>query len=172
MPAMRTLSQLWQTPVRQDHRTGTLHAAATSKTFWNDELQRTLRLLRERERPGAGGPVRQVRRPARNATPARPLFRALLASAYALRGAMEPAAAELANARRLVGDDRYSSIVRLRAGAPKDLVETTYFAGLRKAGCRRSEPRLARAANLKIPDLAVACSPFGGARGVNRSKIT
>ena len=51
---------------------------------------------------------------------------------------MEPAAAELAKARRLVGDDRYSSIVRLRAvgswGAPKDLVETTYFAGLRKAG--------------------------------------
>ena len=46
--------------------------------------------------------------------------------------------AELAEARRLVGDDRYSSIARLRAvvswGAPKDLVEATYFAGLRKAG--------------------------------------
>ena len=47
-------------------------------------------------------------------------------------------AIELAEARRLVGDDRYSSIARLRAvvswGAPMDLVETTYFAGLRKAG--------------------------------------
>ena len=46
--------------------------------------------------------------------------------------------AELAEARRLVGDDRYSSIARLRAvvswGAPQLLVETTYFAGLRKAG--------------------------------------
>jgi TolB-like protein/Tfp pilus assembly protein PilF len=75
---------------------------------------------------------------ARNATPAHPLFRALLAAAYALKGEMEPAAAELAEARRLVGDDRYSSIVRLREvvswGAPKDLVEATYFAGLRKAG--------------------------------------
>jgi len=75
---------------------------------------------------------------ARNATPAHPLFRALLASSYALRGEMELAAAELAEARRLVGDDRYSSIARLRTvvswGAPKDLVETIYFAGLRKAG--------------------------------------
>ena len=52
---------------------------------------------------------------ARNATPAHPLFRALLASAYALNGEIERAAAELAEARRLVGDDRYSSIARLRA---------------------------------------------------------
>jgi hypothetical protein len=43
-------------------------------------------------------------------------------------------------AAELVGDDRYSSIARLRAveswGVPKisALVETTYFAGLRKAG--------------------------------------
>jgi hypothetical protein len=49
-------------------------------------------------------------------------------------------AAELAEARRLVGDDRYSSIARFRAiaswGGPKAgaLVELTYFAGLRKAG--------------------------------------
>jgi TolB-like protein/Tfp pilus assembly protein PilF len=77
---------------------------------------------------------------ARNATPAHPQFRSFLASAYALKGEMEPAAAELAEARRLVGDDRYSSIARLRVvdswGAPKirALVETTYFAGLRKAG--------------------------------------
>ena len=75
---------------------------------------------------------------ARNATPAHPLFRTLLASAYALKGEIKPADAELAEARRLVGDDRYSSIARLRAvvswGAPKVLVESTYFAGLRKAG--------------------------------------
>jgi TolB-like protein len=75
---------------------------------------------------------------ARNATPAHPLFRILLASAYALKGEIEHAATELAEARNLVGDDRYSSIARLRAvvswGAPKDLVETTYFAGLRRAG--------------------------------------
>jgi hypothetical protein len=75
---------------------------------------------------------------ARNATPAAPIFRTLLASAYALKGESERALAELDEARRLVGDDRYSSIARLRAvvswGAPKLLVETTYFAGLRKAG--------------------------------------
>jgi len=75
---------------------------------------------------------------ARNATPAHPLFRALLASAYALKGEIPSAVAELAEARRLVRDDRYSSIARLRAviswGAPKDLLEATYFAGLRKAG--------------------------------------
>ena len=75
---------------------------------------------------------------ARNATPAHPLFRTLLASAYALNGDLEAAAAELAEARQLVGDERFSSIARLRAvvswGAPKDLVETTYFAGLRRLG--------------------------------------
>jgi hypothetical protein len=77
---------------------------------------------------------------ARNATPAHPQFRTFLASAYALKGDTERAAAELAEARRLVGDDRYASIARLRAaepwGVPKNraLVETTYFVGLRKAG--------------------------------------
>jgi TolB-like protein/cytochrome c-type biogenesis protein CcmH/NrfG len=80
---------------------------------------------------------------ARNATPAHSLFRALLASAYALKGEIQRAIAELAEARRLVGDDRYSSIARLRAvvswGAPKDLLEATYFAGLRKAGVRETD---------------------------------
>jgi hypothetical protein len=75
---------------------------------------------------------------ARNAAPAHPIFRTLLASAYALKGDTERAGAELAEARRLVGDDRYSSIARLRSvvswGAPKVLVETTCIAGLRKAG--------------------------------------
>ena len=40
---------------------------------------------------------------------------AWLASAYALRGAIDRAAAELAEARRLSFDDRYSSLARLRA---------------------------------------------------------
>jgi adenylate cyclase len=77
---------------------------------------------------------------ARNATPAAAIFRSFLASAYALKGDLGRAVAELAEARRLVGDDRYASIARLRGvdswGAPKirALIEATYFAGLRKAG--------------------------------------
>jgi tetratricopeptide (TPR) repeat protein len=77
---------------------------------------------------------------ARNATPAHPQFRTFLAAACALKGDSERAAAELAEAFRRVGDDRYSSIARLRAvdswGVPKvrALVEATYFAGLRSAG--------------------------------------
>jgi TolB-like protein/class 3 adenylate cyclase len=63
-----------------------------------------------------------------------------LASAHSLKGEIEYAAAELADARRLTGDDRYFSIARVRAGrnwgVPKirALFEATYFAGLRKAG--------------------------------------
>jgi len=78
---------------------------------------------------------------ARNAAPAHPGIRAWLASAYALKGETERAAVELAEARRLSGDDRFSSLARLRAvvgywGVPKirALFETTFFAGLRKAG--------------------------------------
>ena len=79
---------------------------------------------------------------ARSANPAHPLYRAHLASAYALKGETERAAAELAEARRLTADSRYSSIARLKgypgawSGVPKirALFETTYFAGLRKAG--------------------------------------
>jgi adenylate cyclase len=75
-----------------------------------------------------------------NATPAAAIFRSFLAAGYALKGDISPAAVELAEARKLVGDDRYSSIARLRAadswGVPKirALIESTYFAGLRKAG--------------------------------------
>jgi hypothetical protein len=64
----------------------------------------------------------------------------LLASAYGLKRETERAAAELDEARQLVNDDRFSSIARLKAlqywGVPKirDLHETTFFAGLRKAG--------------------------------------
>jgi tetratricopeptide (TPR) repeat protein len=64
---------------------------------------------------------------------------AYLAAAYALEGESERAAAELAEARRLSPDDRYSSIARLKAAqhvgpAIRPLLETTYYAGLRKAG--------------------------------------
>ena len=65
---------------------------------------------------------------------------AWLASAYALKGETARAAAELAEARRLSGDDRYSSIARMRANGDRavpeigKLFEATYHAGLRKAG--------------------------------------
>jgi tetratricopeptide (TPR) repeat protein len=77
---------------------------------------------------------------ARRAIPAAPIVHAHLASAYARRGETERAAAELAEARRLSGDDRFSSLARLRAAqywmVPKTraLYETTVFAGFRKAG--------------------------------------
>ena len=77
---------------------------------------------------------------ARNAHPTHPNVRANLASAYALNGETERAAAELAEARRLSADDRFASLARLRTvgyrGVPKirALIEATYFAGLRKAG--------------------------------------
>jgi TolB-like protein/class 3 adenylate cyclase len=78
---------------------------------------------------------------ARVAMPDRPDVHANLASAYALNGETERAAAELAEARRLSSDDRYASLARLRAvvgywGVPKirALFEATLFAGLRLAG--------------------------------------
>ena len=79
---------------------------------------------------------------ARSAMSTLPFYRSRLASAYALRGEIERAAAELAEARRLDSGDLFSSIARLKAfpgawqGVPKirALYEATYFAGLRKAG--------------------------------------
>jgi adenylate cyclase len=81
---------------------------------------------------------------ARTANPVHPAPHAFLASAYALKGESERAAAELAEARRLSGDDRFTSIARLKAAGatggggavPKvrALYEATYLAGLRKAG--------------------------------------
>jgi TolB-like protein/class 3 adenylate cyclase/Flp pilus assembly protein TadD len=65
--------------------------------------------------------------------------RAWLAAAYALAGNGERAAAELAQARRLSGDNRYASIAGFKQanalGAKLHAVaEDTFFAGLRKAG--------------------------------------
>jgi tetratricopeptide (TPR) repeat protein len=79
---------------------------------------------------------------ARAANPAHPGIRIDLAAAYALEDKFQLAAAELVEARRLSGGNRFSSIAHLKAfpgawgGVPKirALLETTYFAGLRKAG--------------------------------------
>jgi len=77
---------------------------------------------------------------ARSALPGIPVFHSRLASAYALRGETDRAAAELAEARKLGREGSFSSIARLRTrgywGVPKTraLYEATYFAGLRKAG--------------------------------------
>jgi hypothetical protein len=77
---------------------------------------------------------------ARRAFSGHPLIHAHLASAYALTDQIERAAVDLAEARSQSGDNRYSSIARLRAlgywGVPKirSLIESTFFAGLRKAG--------------------------------------
>ena len=77
---------------------------------------------------------------ARAAGPAFPLVHIWLAAAYALKGANERAAAELAEARKLGGEFAYASIARMAAAGawsePKIrvLLEATFFAGLRKAG--------------------------------------
>jgi tetratricopeptide (TPR) repeat protein len=77
---------------------------------------------------------------ARGTIAAVPGLWANLAAAHALRGDMGDAAADLAEARRLAPDDRFSTIARLRThgtwGVPKvqAMFEATYFAGLRKAG--------------------------------------
>jgi TolB-like protein/class 3 adenylate cyclase/tetratricopeptide (TPR) repeat protein len=79
---------------------------------------------------------------ARSAMPDAPFPHSRLASAYALRGQTQRAAAELSEARRLEGGDLFSSIAHLKAypggwlGVPKirALWEATYFTGLRKAG--------------------------------------
>jgi tetratricopeptide (TPR) repeat protein len=77
---------------------------------------------------------------ARSANPGLAVVHACLAAAYALKGEIERAAAELAEARRLSSNGRFASIACLKAarywGVPKirTLFEATYFAGLRKAG--------------------------------------
>ena len=75
----------------------------------------------------------------RSANPEYPIVHALLASAYGLKGETERAAAELAEARRLAPEGFFSSIAHIRTRAPsaptfRALWETTYLAGMRKAG--------------------------------------
>jgi adenylate cyclase len=77
---------------------------------------------------------------ARSAIPSRPWTRSSLAVAYAHKGETALAAAEIAEARRLSPDGRYSNIARLKEvgylGVPKvrALFETIYLTGYRKAG--------------------------------------
>jgi adenylate cyclase len=76
---------------------------------------------------------------ARTASPGSAFPRVWLASAYALKGDLVRAAAELAEARRRSGGKGYDSILRMRAGywgvqKIRALHEATYFTGLRKAG--------------------------------------
>src|SRR5215469_1814442 len=77
---------------------------------------------------------------ARGAVPEIPFVHALLASAHGLKGDIGRATFELAKARRLSADNRWSSIAHWNAvgyfGVPKvrTLMEATYIAGLRKAG--------------------------------------
>lgn len=83
---------------------------------------------------------------ARSANPRLAGVHAMLASALALEGETELAAAELGEARKLSHNDRYSSLAHVKAagftgsrnywGVPKvrALFEATYFVGLRKAG--------------------------------------
>ena len=65
---------------------------------------------------------------------------AYLAACHALRAEIPRARAELSQARKLSGDDRFASITRLKTkgffGVPqiRALFEATYFAGLRNAG--------------------------------------
>ena len=139
-----------------------VHALARCK-FFTGSIEEVIPLEEQAIRlsprdPGIGGWYRQIGlvhlvqsrtddavvwlEKARNAAPAHPDIRAHLASAYALAGDTERAAAEIAEAGRLSGDDRYSSLARLRAVedfgalAPKvrTLLEATYIAGLHKAG--------------------------------------
>lgn len=82
---------------------------------------------------------------ARRANPEIPHFRAYLAAAYALHGDAEQAAAELTEAQRLYGPGTFSSVAgeelrqsrsQYRGTRPeiRELFETAFFAGLRKAG--------------------------------------
>jgi hypothetical protein len=76
---------------------------------------------------------------ARIGNPGSPWPHAWLASAYGLKGDLDRAAAELADARRLLGGRAYPSIAAMRRGnwgvpAIRELHEATFFAGLHKAG--------------------------------------
>ena len=78
---------------------------------------------------------------ARNANPEHPGPHIRLAAAYGLEGEPERSTDELAEARRLAVAGTFSSIAKMKAGIPSSvpptsltLFDTTFFAGLRKAG--------------------------------------
>jgi hypothetical protein len=50
---MSPVSQVWQTPVRHAHRTGTSHASASSMRLWKAGAQRTFRPLRAKDTNGS-----------------------------------------------------------------------------------------------------------------------
>jgi tetratricopeptide (TPR) repeat protein len=76
----------------------------------------------------------------RTAQPKTPQPHWFLAAAYGFKGELERARTELAEAIKLTGSDRYSSVARSRANgdfytpALRDRWETTYFPGIRNAG--------------------------------------
>ena len=58
-PEINPHSQVWQTPVRQDQRTGTSQASASSSRLWNLGSQQTMRPARANEilGPSLGDPA-------------------------------------------------------------------------------------------------------------------
>src|SRR5258708_2299305 len=58
-PEINPHSQVWQTPVRQDQRTGTSQASASSSRLWNFESQETVTPAGENEilGPSRGDPA-------------------------------------------------------------------------------------------------------------------
>ena len=76
----------------------------------------------------------------RRANPGFPFTRLTLTSAYGLKGETDRAAAELAEALRLTGNDCFSTVARVRINSISntpilhDRFENIYLAGLRKAG--------------------------------------
>jgi len=92
---------------------------------------------------------------ARSAVPAASLVHAWLASAYARKGETERAAAELAEARKLAGDDRFSSIACVKARStwgyrrPAPSSKPLILPGCARPACRRNEPARARDVNFR-----------------------
>src|SRR5207248_956664 len=58
-PEISAVSQVWQTPVRQDHLTGTSHASASSSRLWYFASQGNVSPLRAKEicGPKPAGPA-------------------------------------------------------------------------------------------------------------------
>jgi hypothetical protein len=52
VPPISPISQVWHTPVRHDHRTGTSHASTSSRWLCLAESQRTSRVLRANDTSG------------------------------------------------------------------------------------------------------------------------